>query len=129
MQKLLMIRADSVCQVRVEGHALGTGFLLFDKFILTCAHVIYDENTQQLRQPLTVSFGFEDLDVLPCSVPVKPEPVAFEHLIEKLNDGSECYRDYALLELDSVSPNQIGLLKYSSTSQSQSGPPSRQVRT
>ena len=107
MLKQFIERAECVCQVRSDGEPLGSGFLLFDKYVLTCAHVIYDADSQQLRQPLTVSFGFEDLDVPANSMPVKPEVVVFE----KLTDESGCHRDFALLELYSA-PRHSGLLKY-----------------
>ncbi|XP_016136657.1 protein FAM111A-like [Sinocyclocheilus grahami] len=38
--KQLMKLSDSVCQIRKGESALGTGFLLFDRYILTNAHVI-----------------------------------------------------------------------------------------
>ncbi|KAM6986991.1 LOW QUALITY PROTEIN: uncharacterized protein FYW47_018397 [Aplochiton taeniatus] len=38
--KELTVLGDSVCQVRVKGSAVGSGFLLFDRFILTNGHVI-----------------------------------------------------------------------------------------
>ncbi|XP_051256773.1 serine protease FAM111A isoform X5 [Dicentrarchus labrax] len=62
--KKLMKLSDSVCQVRVNGSPEGSGFLLFDKFVLTNGHVmkVYDETTRQLNETVTVHFSFESLD-------------------------------------------------------------------
>nr|XP_023999434.1 protein FAM111A-like [Salvelinus alpinus] len=87
----------SVCQVRIEGTAKGTGFLLFDKFILTNAHVvhqIYEPITNTLQQSVTVTFDFEDLGEKTQQIPVKSEVVAYG----KVDSGN---LDFALLELSS----------------------------
>uniref|UniRef100_A0A672LWQ3 Uncharacterized protein n=1 Tax=Sinocyclocheilus grahami TaxID=75366 RepID=A0A672LWQ3_SINGR len=79
--KQLMRLSDSVCQIRVEGSARGTGFLLFDRFILTNSHAV---------------FGYEDLEAKETKcVPVKEHLAAYHH--GKTNTGP--YLDFALLEL------------------------------
>ncbi|KAL1273698.1 hypothetical protein QQF64_026512 [Cirrhinus molitorella] len=62
--KKLMILSASVCQIQVEESPRGTGFLLFDRFILTNAHVIgeFDLFTRKLLKTFTAVFGYEDLD-------------------------------------------------------------------
>uniref|UniRef100_A0A674CKX0 Protein FAM111A-like n=1 Tax=Salmo trutta TaxID=8032 RepID=A0A674CKX0_SALTR len=95
--KSLIELSASVCQVRIEGNAKGTGFLLFDKFILTNAHVvqqIYEPITNTLQQSVTVTFDFEDLDEIPQQIPVKSEVVAYG----KDDLGN---LDFALLEVSS----------------------------
>ncbi|XP_045061871.1 serine protease FAM111A-like isoform X1 [Coregonus clupeaformis] len=93
--KRLIELSASVCLVIIKGKATGTGFLLFDKFILTNAHVvqkIYEQITNKLQQSVTVTFDFEDLDERTPNIPVKSEVVAYE----KDDSG---YIDFALLEL------------------------------
>ncbi|XP_064869888.1 serine protease FAM111A-like isoform X1 [Oncorhynchus nerka] len=95
--KRLMELSASVCQVRIEGTPVGTGFLLFEKFILTNAHVvhqIYEPITNQLQQSVTVTFDFEDLDERTQQISVQSEVVAYG----KVDSG--CV-DFALLELSS----------------------------
>ncbi|XP_051256771.1 serine protease FAM111A isoform X3 [Dicentrarchus labrax] len=63
--KKLMKLSDSVCHVRVNGRPEGSGFLLFDKFVLTNGHVInniYNETRRQLNETVTVHFSYESLD-------------------------------------------------------------------
>ncbi|XP_021469849.2 protein FAM111A isoform X3 [Oncorhynchus mykiss] len=95
--KRLIELSASVCQVRIEGNAKGTGFLLFEKFILTNAHVvhqIYEPITNKLQQSVTVTFDFEDLDERTQQIPVQSEVVAYG----KVDSGN---LDFALLELSS----------------------------
>ncbi|XP_038860350.1 serine protease FAM111A-like isoform X1 [Salvelinus namaycush] len=95
--KILMELSASVCQVRIEGTAKGTGFLLFDKFILTNAHVvqeIYEPITNTLQQSVKVTFDFEDLGEKTQQIPVQSEVVAYG----KDDSGNV---DFALLELSS----------------------------
>ncbi|XP_071216803.1 serine protease FAM111A-like [Salvelinus alpinus] len=95
--KRLIELSASVCQVRIEGTAKGTGFLLFDKFILTNAHVfqeIYEPITNTLQQSVTVTFDFEDLGEKTQQIPVQSEVVAYG----KDYSGN---LDFALLELSS----------------------------
>ncbi|XP_029924825.1 protein FAM111A-like isoform X2 [Myripristis murdjan] len=103
----------SVCQVRTNGTPLGSGFLLFDRFVLTNGHVInniYDQDSGHLREPLSVTFSFVRLDQRdPCeTVQVKPQVAALEYS----TDSTGCVRDWALLELcpDQALPD--GLLKH-----------------
>uniref|UniRef100_A0A4W5JS34 Serine protease n=1 Tax=Hucho hucho TaxID=62062 RepID=A0A4W5JS34_9TELE len=93
--KRLIELSASVCQVRIGGTATGTGFLLFDKFILTNAHVvqqIYEQISNTLQQSVTVTFDFEDLDEKTQQIPVKSEVVAY-------GKDYSGYVDFALLEL------------------------------
>ncbi len=96
--KQLMKLSDSVCQIRVEGSARGTGFLLFDRFVLTNAHVIgeFDPFTRKLSKTFTAIFGYEDLEAKETKcVPVKEHVAAYYH--GKIN--IDRYLDFALLEL------------------------------
>uniref|UniRef100_A0A671Q2E4 Uncharacterized protein n=1 Tax=Sinocyclocheilus anshuiensis TaxID=1608454 RepID=A0A671Q2E4_9TELE len=80
--KQLTRLSDSVCQIRVEGSARGTGFLLFDRFILTNAHVIgeFDPFTRKLSKTFTAVFGYEDLEARETKcVPVKEHVAAYYH--------------------------------------------------
>ncbi|XP_041656688.1 serine protease FAM111A-like [Cheilinus undulatus] len=95
--KRLMNLSDSVCQVRVNGRPKGSGFLLFDKFVLTNGHVldsIYDESTRQFSEQMTVHFSFESLDQSGCGAKVE-EVTGFEHCF----DASGHMYDWALLKL------------------------------
>ncbi|XP_074466328.1 serine protease FAM111A-like isoform X3 [Sebastes fasciatus] len=95
--KELMKLSDSVCQVRINEKAEGSGFLLFDKFVLTNGHVvkdIYNESTGQLNERVTVHFSFESL-VQKESGAVVEEVAGFEYC----NDESGHKHDWALLRL------------------------------
>ncbi|XP_042579392.1 serine protease FAM111A-like [Cyprinus carpio] len=98
--KQLMKLSDSVCQIRQEGSALGTGFLLFDRYVLTNAHV-FGESTdvpQVNAAQFTAVFGYEDLDSEDSKhIPVEQVTAYFHR-----NDDKGRYLDYALLELDDV---------------------------
>ncbi|KAL1273699.1 hypothetical protein QQF64_026513 [Cirrhinus molitorella] len=96
--KQLMRLSDSVCQIRVEGSARGTGFLLFDRFILTNAHVIgeFDPFTRKLSKNFAAVFGYEDLEAKETKcMPVNEHVAAYYH--GKIN--TDTYLDFALLEL------------------------------
>lgn len=93
----LMNLSDSVCQVRVNGRPEGSGFLLFDKFVLTNGHVfknIYDRSTRQCSEQVTVHFSFESLDQSGCGAKVE-EVTGFEYCL----DASDHMYDWALLRL------------------------------
>uniref|UniRef100_A0A3P8ZND8 Serine protease n=1 Tax=Esox lucius TaxID=8010 RepID=A0A3P8ZND8_ESOLU len=95
--KCLIKLSDSVCQVRIEGEAVGTGFLLFDKFVLTNGHVvepIYDPITNKLVQSVVVTFDFNDLTR--CH---ERRVEAGVVVYEKHMDEAGRYVDFALLEL------------------------------
>lgn len=97
--KEIMRLSSSVCQIRMEGCAQGTGFLLFDRFILTNAHVIedFDPFTRKLFKTFTAVFGFEDLDQkeIKC-IAVKEHAAAYYYG----DDDMKRHLDFALLELD-----------------------------
>ncbi|KAM6983442.1 LOW QUALITY PROTEIN: serine protease FAM111A-like [Tautogolabrus adspersus] len=78
--KKLMDLNDSVCQVRINETAGGSGFLLFDKFVLT--------NGQ------TVHFSFESLDQVDSGIKVE-EVTGFEYSC----DASGHMYDWALLRI------------------------------
>ncbi|XP_016302261.1 protein FAM111A [Sinocyclocheilus anshuiensis] len=94
--KQLMKLSDSVCQIRKGGSPEGTGFLLFDRFILTNAHVIgiFTDLTKVNFAEFTAVFDYEDMES--------------EKRIQIKQLTDYCYRkdehgrhlDYALLELD-----------------------------
>ncbi|XP_062262595.1 serine protease FAM111A-like [Platichthys flesus] len=63
--KKLMGFSNSVCQVRINGRAAGSGFILFDRFVLTNAHVVkdaYNESLKKLSNKVTVHFSYESLN-------------------------------------------------------------------
>ncbi|CAL8399331.1 unnamed protein product [Boreogadus saida] len=91
MRKFLDL-GDSVCQVRTNGNEIGSGFLLFGKYILTNAHVVLDEEKINLRENLTVIFAYEDL-IANQSLPATVE--AWTYLVDKDNYKE----DWALLEV------------------------------
>ncbi|KAM6983443.1 serine protease FAM111A-like [Tautogolabrus adspersus] len=95
--KKLMDLSDSVCHVRINGKPGGSGFLLFDKFVLTNGHVvknIYNESTGQLSEPMTVHFSFESLDQVDSGIKVE-EVTGFEYGC----DSSGHMYDWALLRI------------------------------
>ncbi|KAF4074207.1 hypothetical protein AMELA_G00236910 [Ameiurus melas] len=96
--KRLMKLSDSVCQIRMYGSGIGTGFLLFRRFVLTNAHVVGDlfPCTTKLKHNITAAFGFEDLNSVGEVIPVKEDVVAFF----KGKDDMRNYLDFALLELN-----------------------------
>ncbi|ROL53754.1 Protein FAM111A [Anabarilius grahami] len=99
--KELMKLSEHVCQIRVEGSARGTGFLLFDRFILTNAHVIgeFEPFSRKLSKTFTAVFGYEDLEANETKcVPIKEQVAAYYY--GKDNMGR--YLDFALLELKAV---------------------------
>uniref|UniRef100_W5LL09 Family with sequence similarity 111.2 n=1 Tax=Astyanax mexicanus TaxID=7994 RepID=W5LL09_ASTMX len=108
--KQLMELSNSVCQLRNEGSPLGTGFLLFDRFILTNAHVVkkIDPFTHKLQHSVTAVFDFEDLD-MGKKLAVKESVVALYRGKDKMGQ----HLDFALLELaeDAKPPNCEELLK------------------
>ncbi|XP_045920869.1 serine protease FAM111A-like isoform X2 [Micropterus dolomieu] len=102
VRKLLEL-GRSVCKVVVQNAWEGTGFVLFDSFILTNAHLFKDcVEGEKLKEGIDVLvfFNYED-----------PEPHT-DYYYFKLADSLINYRendlDYAVLELnpDSQKPNQ-----------------------
>lgn len=115
--KKLMELSDSVCMIDVEGVGQGTGFLLFDHYILTNAHlfikdgILYvDGNYQNILAKVTATFNKEnpngsDLKV----IEVKSEIIDFQW-------GSDHYNrhvDFAVLELQDVDTSNGLLRRYS----------------
>ncbi|XDV21461.1 hypothetical protein PO909_026555 [Leuciscus waleckii] len=98
--KQLMRLSDSVCQIRVEGSARGTGFLLFGQFILTNGHVVREflESPDKLSstKSLEAAFDFERLDSEVKLVRVKKQIAAYCCI----TDANNRRLDFALLELD-----------------------------
>ncbi|XP_056602263.1 serine protease FAM111A-like isoform X2 [Triplophysa dalaica] len=88
----IMRLCDSVCQIRRQGSSRGTGFLLFNGFILTNAHVIEKCNASDI----TAVFGYEDLDQNTKRVPIKDITCFFYG-----KDDEDNHLDYALLEFNS----------------------------
>ncbi|XP_077962114.1 serine protease FAM111A isoform X2 [Gasterosteus aculeatus] len=99
----------SVCKVIVEGKVVGTGFVLFDNFILTNAHLFIDCIIKgKLREDVYFTFNY-----------VEPEPHA-KYQYFKLADRDICYNnddlDYAIVQIEPyATPDQLevppGLLK------------------
>ncbi|XP_068457404.1 serine protease FAM111A-like [Clinocottus analis] len=101
---------NSVCQVRVNGRPEGTGFLLFDKFVLTNGHVlknIFDMSTGQLHQTVTVHFSYESVGQVDSGVEVE-DVAGFEYCC----DVSGHMHDWALLRISAVQNLPDVLLKH-----------------
>ncbi|KAK7163986.1 hypothetical protein R3I94_002646 [Phoxinus phoxinus] len=98
--KQLMRLSDSVCQIRVEGYARGTGFLLFGQFILTNGHVVREflesPNKLSSTKSLEAAFDFERLDSKVKLVRVKKQIAAYCYI----TDADNRRLDFALLELE-----------------------------
>ncbi|XP_056110645.1 serine protease FAM111B [Rhinichthys klamathensis goyatoka] len=109
----IMDLSDSVCVIVVE-NTTGTGFLLFDRFILTNAHVVKDfvyspleaPHTHKLSRTLTAVFNHEFLGSETMNLQAKSELIAYRY--EK--DETVRYHDYALLELEAAPENCTELL-------------------
>ena len=108
--KKLMELSNSVCHVRINGRPGGSGFLLFDKFVLTNGHVIkniYIEETRQLTETVTVHFSYESLDQMEAGAEVE-EVAGFEYY----SNETEHKYDWALLKLGGEQDLPDGLLKH-----------------
>lgn len=95
--KKLMELSNSVCHVRINGSAAGSGFLLFDKFVLTNGHVIenvLNKSTGLPVEKITVHFSYESLDETAAGAEVE-EVAGFENW----SDESGHKYDWALLRL------------------------------
>uniref|UniRef100_A0A8C1XRJ5 Serine protease n=1 Tax=Cyprinus carpio TaxID=7962 RepID=A0A8C1XRJ5_CYPCA len=108
--KQLMKLSDSVCQIRKGGSPEGTGFLLFDRFILTNAHVIglFTDHTKVNFAEFTAVFDYEDKD--------SEKRIQIKQLTDFCYGKYEHGRhlDYALLELnDSIEIAKYPQLLYS----------------
>lgn len=98
VMKELMKLSDSVCIVAINGSPRGTGFLLFDRFVLTNYHVVKDvlNETGPLQDKVIVHFKFEEFNSQSLKGVEVEEVVAFQYFI----DQSEHSYDWALLKLD-----------------------------
>ncbi|XP_016421089.1 protein FAM111B-like isoform X2 [Sinocyclocheilus rhinocerous] len=102
----IMTLSDSVCLIKVEDSASGTGFLVFDKFILTNAHVVKDcvhsppehPRTIKLSKTLTAVFNYEVSGSVAKVLSVKDDVVAYGY---ETNDRRR-FHDFALLELEAA---------------------------
>ncbi|XP_056313298.1 serine protease FAM111A isoform X2 [Danio aesculapii] len=108
--KQIMTLSDSVCLILVDNSPTGTGFLAFDRFILTNAHVIKDfvnRDTLKLSRPLEAVFNFEVVGPAAKVLSVKDDIVAcgFEP------DDRRRFYDFALLELVKTPDNCPELFK------------------
>uniref|UniRef100_A0AAR2IU42 Serine protease n=1 Tax=Pygocentrus nattereri TaxID=42514 RepID=A0AAR2IU42_PYGNA len=110
--KRLMQLSDSVCKISIDGKPTGTGFLLFEKFILTCAHVI-DCEPQKLKEPVTAEFDYED-DKTKQVFQVKEDIVCLSYEVE----GEGPFLDFALFELGELIPEAGGSIKSAQTAES-----------
>ncbi|KAL1273695.1 hypothetical protein QQF64_026509 [Cirrhinus molitorella] len=98
---------ESETNSAVENSARGTGFLLFDRFILTNFHVVQEfvyplqENPhiRKLARTVTAVFNYEVLGHEANVLPVKCDLVYASGTDEKLRQ-----HDFALLELDCPKP-------------------------
>ncbi|XP_067295690.1 serine protease FAM111A isoform X2 [Pseudorasbora parva] len=105
----VMELSDSVCVIAIDSIPRGTGFLLFDRFILTNAHVVKDDVyllsehpcTYALSGTLTAVFNYEAIESEVKVLPVKSVLIAWGFK----KDDKLRYLDFALLELDTVKPD------------------------
>lgn len=107
--KQLMELSDSVCLVVIKGRPAGTGFLLFDQFVLTNCHVVKDVKTEPLQDNVTVYFTYEEFNPKSVNGVMVEEVVAYQYLTDESGYNS----DWALLKL--VGPADIScscLLKH-----------------
>lgn len=101
LMKELTKFSDAVCVIVVNKSALGSGFLLFDRFVLTNAHVVKDflipEDSvhQKLTVTVEAAFNYEHVTSKVECLPLKKELAAYCNK----KDGMFTHLDYALLEL------------------------------
>lgn len=112
----LMELSDSVCMITVEGVGQGTGFLLFDHYILTNAHlfikdkILYVDGNYQILANVTATFNKENPNGSDVTViELKPKVIDFQWGFDTYNR----YVDFAVLELQDVDTS-TGLLCRSS---------------
>ncbi|XP_053199195.1 serine protease FAM111A-like [Scomber japonicus] len=106
VRKLLEL-SKSVCKVVVENGRTGTGFVLFDNFILTNAHLFMDEEGRVTLEDIDTFtlFNYDDPDErdINCSC------FKVKNTLTEFIDGE---LDYAVLELNPEGPEvPPGLLK------------------
>ncbi|XP_048828033.1 uncharacterized protein LOC125705806 isoform X2 [Brienomyrus brachyistius] len=88
----------SVCCICVNGLPVGTGFLLFDRYILTNAHVIKRIiNEGNLLQEVSIMFTFDDMKGGTYFLPLNVKP---EVVVGWFDDNWQIGMDFVLLELD-----------------------------
>ncbi|XP_030294988.1 protein FAM111A-like [Sparus aurata] len=112
--KKLMELSNFVCHVRINGRAEGSGFLLFDKFVLTNGHVIkniYDEETRQLTEKVTVHFSYESLDQMEGGQDSRAEVEEVAGFAYYSGEAGHQY-DWALLKLCAEQNLPDGLLTH-----------------
>ncbi|XP_040906793.1 serine protease FAM111A-like [Toxotes jaculatrix] len=97
MKKLMDLR-NSVCQVRINGSPGGSGFLLFDNFVLTNCHVL-EGITGKLYVKVTVHFSYESLDHIEGGQELGSEVEVEEVTAFEYSDASGTMYDWALLRL------------------------------
>uniref|UniRef100_A0AAY5KYE5 Serine protease n=1 Tax=Esox lucius TaxID=8010 RepID=A0AAY5KYE5_ESOLU len=116
MLKKLLKFSDSVCHVIVKDveTVVGTGFVLFDNFILTNAHLFVRDNNERkdlkLLVDVSVQFNYEDNEGQD-----RNEFTAKKMLIDinKGYDSKNNIVDYAILEIDCGEQKSVppGLLR------------------
>lgn len=100
-----LLLSKSVCLVRIGGKPRGSGFLLYDNFVLTNAHVIksaYNFKTDQLTNNITVTFSYEIQESM-CDCVAVEDVVCY---------GFDNKRDWALLKVNDSLPLPNGLLPH-----------------
>nr|XP_055053985.1 serine protease FAM111A-like [Misgurnus anguillicaudatus] len=119
--KELMKLSDSVCEIRAGNSSKGTGFLFFNRFILTNEHVIRKcDHAKVNPTELTAVFGYEekndnednkdneekeeneDNEDNSVKKTIKSIPIIDYTFSFNGKDAKGNYLDYALLELESV---------------------------
>nr|XP_023688573.1 uncharacterized protein LOC111854637 [Paramormyrops kingsleyae] len=100
----------AVCNIYVKDHSTATGFLLFDRYILTNAHVIKNIiNKGILKRVVSVMFTIEDMKggTYFLSLNVKQKVVAYVCNAKVW----QWEMDFALLELD-LQEHGVQILQY-----------------
>lgn len=100
--------SKSVCQVRTRD-IFGSGFLLFDKYVLTNFHVVkphYNFKTGQLTNNITVTFSYDNQETN-CDLIDVEEVVCYEY---GEYPGNKC--DWVLLKVSDSMPLPNGLLPH-----------------
>uniref|UniRef100_A0A3P8P1Z8 Serine protease n=1 Tax=Astatotilapia calliptera TaxID=8154 RepID=A0A3P8P1Z8_ASTCA len=100
-----LLLSKSVCLVIIGGKPRGSGFLLYDNFVLTNAHVIksaYNFKTDQLTNNITVTFSYEIQESM-CDCVAVEDVVCYDF------DNKS---DWALLKVNDSLPLPNGLLPH-----------------
>lgn len=109
-----------ICKVRCGADEKGTGFLIGERWVLTCHHVVASHLDASKRQEISVQFDYfaddqgaiQPTPWLPCdpewAIPFSPHGSA--DLLDKAGLPKPDELDFAILQLPSKPPGQRGAL-------------------